>query len=98
MRAYPLPRNNRHKIAHRFLFRDGECASIRALKPKSAGRAAIEIERPLNFEIRNGDSSENAREIGEGHVRTKSQSGFVPGSNGCKSAACCSGRFQASPR
>src|SRR2546430_14191702 len=82
-----LPRDDRHKIAHWFLFRDRKCTSVGALKPKGAGGAAVEIERPQNFEIRNGDRRKNARQIGQSHVRAKSQSGFVSRSNGCKSPA-----------
>jgi hypothetical protein len=54
-----LPRDDRHKIAYWFLFRDRKCASVGALEPKGAGGAAVEIERSLNFEVGNGDSSKN---------------------------------------
>src|SRR5229473_551379 len=86
-----LTRNNRHKIAHRFFLGDGKCSSIRSLKPKRAGRAPIENERPLNLKIGSQRGGKDAREIRQGRVRAKSQSGLVPRSNGCKSAACCAG-------
>src|SRR5260370_35224611 len=88
-----LTRNNRHKIAHRFFLGDGKCTSIRPLKPKRAGRAPIEIERPLNLKIGSQRGGKDAREIRQGRVRAKSQSGLFPRSNGCKRASCCAGYF-----
>src|SRR6266478_4554867 len=98
MCACSLPRHNCHKVAHRFLFGDGKCCSIRAFKPKSAGRPPIEIERPLDLKVGSQNGCENAGKIGEGYIGTKPQNRLVPRSGGGKCAAGRARRFQAPDR
>src|SRR6266436_5080805 len=94
MCACSLPRHNYHKVAHRFLFSDGKCGSVRAFKPESAGRAAIEIECPLDLKVGSQNGCENTGKIGEGYIRTKSQNRLVPRSGGGKCAPCGAGCLQ----
>src|SRR5207244_11011492 len=72
----------------------GKCASVRALKPESAGRTAIEIERPLDLKVGRQHGRKDVRKVRQGHVRTKSQSRFVPRSHGGKCAPCGAGCLQ----
>src|SRR5438477_7395518 len=96
MCACSLPRHNCHKVAHRFLFGDGKCRSVRAFKPKSAGGAAIEVERPLDLKVGSQNGCENARKIGEGYIRTNPNTALSPAPVAANVRRA--GRFDSRPR